>query len=379
MDIFHEAGGIPVHSVQLLPTRKEALGYPQGDVALGFCHKCGFIANVVYDPSLQDYSSEYESTQAFSATFNNFHQNLANYLIDRYHLHNKDIIEIGCGQGEFLTLLCEFGNNRGVGFDPAYFSDRRKNQVSSRIVFIKDFYSEKYTDYQGDFICCKMTLEHIPHTADFVRTVRRTVGDRPDTIIFFQVPDVRRVLQEMAFWDIYYEHCSYFSFGSLTRLFRRCGFQVVDLWEGYNKQYLMLEAKPAFGESPDTLPQEDDLDDLVREVSFFRQNLPGKLDGWRQKLAEIKKAGKKCVIWGASSKGVAFLTTLDVRDEIEYAVDINPYKHGTFMAGTGQKIVSPEFLQKALPDVVIVMNPVYCLEIQEDLERRGLRPELIPV
>ena len=36
----------------------------------------------------------------------------------------------------------------------------------------------------------------------------------------FELPDSRRVFDEVAFWDIYYEHCSYFTPGSLARLFR---------------------------------------------------------------------------------------------------------------------------------------------------------------
>ena len=39
-------------------------------------------------------------------------------------LRGKDIIEIGCGKGEFLLLLCEMGNNRGTGFDPGFVSER---------------------------------------------------------------------------------------------------------------------------------------------------------------------------------------------------------------------------------------------------------------
>ena len=36
------------------------------------------------------------------------------------------MIEIGCGKGEFLTLLCETTGARGVGFDPeAVPPDRR--------------------------------------------------------------------------------------------------------------------------------------------------------------------------------------------------------------------------------------------------------------
>jgi hypothetical protein len=62
-----------------------------------------------------------------------------------------------------------------------------------------------------------MTLEHIAPTGDFVGAVRRAVGDDPQTVVFFQVPDVIRILKEQAFWDIYYEHCNYFSAGSLAR------------------------------------------------------------------------------------------------------------------------------------------------------------------
>jgi len=54
MSVFYELEGVPVHSVLLLPTREEALNYPQGDIALGFCRACGFIANVALDPSLHE-------------------------------------------------------------------------------------------------------------------------------------------------------------------------------------------------------------------------------------------------------------------------------------------------------------------------------------
>ena len=49
-------------------------------------------------------------------------------------MHNKNIIEIGCGSGEFIKLLCELGNNKGIGFDPSYKEDRNK---SDKVKFIK--------------------------------------------------------------------------------------------------------------------------------------------------------------------------------------------------------------------------------------------------
>jgi SAM-dependent methyltransferase len=377
MSVFYELESVPVHSVLLLPTREEALNYPKGDITLGFCQTCGFIANVAFDPSRHEYSSRYEATQAFSPTFSAFAHRLATRLIDQYDLHGKDIIEIGCGQGEFLTLLCELGGNRGVGFDPAYVPERSEGPAQDRITFIKDFYSERYAHYHGDFVCCKMTLEHIQRTADFVSTVRRLLRDQSHAIVFFQVPDVRRVLREVAFWDIYYEHCSYFSLGSLARLFRHCGFEVINLAREYDSQYLMIEARPGDGKDGALLEQEDDLEELAREVACFSENYPLKLDAWRRDLQRMRQTGRRVVIWGAGSKGVAFLTTLHIEDEIEYAVDINPYKHGTYMAGTGQEIVGPDFLKEYRPDVVIVMNPIYEDEIRRITEGLGLTPEFL--
>ncbi|KKR32820.1 MAG: C-methyltransferase [Candidatus Gottesmanbacteria bacterium GW2011_GWC2_39_8] len=379
MSIFCEFRSVPVHSVLLMPTWEVAMNYPRGDIVLGFCKTCGFISNVAFNPDMQEYSSRYEETQGFSPTFNTFHQNLASRLINRYNLHGKDIIEIGCGKGEFLTILCETGKNRGVGFDPSYISDRNRSEAKDRITFIKDFYSEKYANYQGDFVCCKMTLEHIQKTSDFLSTVRRSIGNRPNTIVFFQVPSVTRILRELAFWDIYYEHCSYFSIGSLARLFRKCGLDIIDLTKDYDDQYLMIEARPGDGKSGFLLKQENDLEELTQDVVYFSKNYQNKLDAWKRNLQEITQNGRRAIIWGSGSKGVAFLTTLNIQNEIEFVVDINPYKHGMYMAGTGQKIVSPDFLQKYKPNVVIVMNPIYLEEVRQELNRMGLTIELITV
>jgi SAM-dependent methyltransferase len=379
LEIFHEVLGVPAHSVLLLNSREEALNFPKGDIRLGVCPNCGFISNVAFDPALNEYSARYEATQSFSPTFNVFAHNVATSLIERHNLREKTIIEIGCGQGEFLTMLCELGNNRGVGFDPAYRPHEIDSPAKGQLEFIADFYSEKYTDVPGDFVACKMTLEHIQPTAEFIRTVRRAVGGNPDRVIFFQIPNAMYVLDEVAFWDVYYEHVSYFTKGSVARLFRYAGFDVTHLATDYNDQYLMIEAQPRTGSAKPPLPEEDDLALIQRKVAEFKARLAGKLAQWRSVLEDVRTNNKRAVIWGGGSKGVAFLTTLGVTDEIPYAVDINPLKHGTFMAGTGQEIVAPEFLKEYQPDIVIVMNPIYCDEIQQDLDRLEVQAELIPL
>jgi len=379
LSIFYEVDNIPVHSCLLLPTREAAMAYPKRDLRLGFCPACGFIQNSVFDPGVHEYSSRYEETQGFSPRFNQFARALAGRLIERYDLRGKDILEIGCGKGEFLVLLCEIGGNRGIGIDPAYIEERTKSEAASRITFVQDFYSAQYSHLGADFICCRHTLEHIQPTRPFVQMVREAIGNRANTIVFFEVPDVSRVLKEQAFWDIYYEHCSYFSLGSLARLFRSCGFEILDLAKDFDDQYLLIEARPGGGSGGHRFASEDDLEELAQDVKRFERYCSNKLTEWKSELKQIREQGRRAVIWGSGSKAVAYLTSLGIGGEIEYVVDINPYKHGMYLAGTGHKIVPPEYLKDYRPDVVIVMNPIYREEIRSDLQRMNVKADLIAV
>ena len=378
MTVFHAATAVPTNSCILLDSAEEAKAYPTGEIRLGFCHACGFISNTAFDARLTEYSARYEETQGYSPTFNAFHRALAERLIERYDLHAKDVIEIGCGKGEFLMLLCELGNNRGIGFDPGVHVERIRGAAADRVQFIADFYSDKYAGHRGDFVACKMTLEHIHPTGEFLATVRRAIGERTGTDVFFQIPESTRILRDCAFEDIYYEHCSYFTPGSLARLFRANGFEVLKLDTEYDDQYLTVEARAAaMPVRQPPLPAEDDIALLSAYVQSFPERLAAKLGEWRALLERLAVEGKRVALWGAGSKAVAFLATLgDAARVVQYGVDINPYRQGHFLPGTGLPIVGPTFLEQFRPDAVVIMNRIYRDEIARDLDERGLRPEL---
>jgi SAM-dependent methyltransferase len=375
--VFHEVEGVPVHCCQLIPTRDEAVRAPVGRMRLAFCARCGFIQNGAFDPEAIDYTRSYEDSQDFSPRFRAFAQNLVERLVDRYGLHGKDILEIGCGQGEFLLRLCEAGGNRGVGIDPAYQPERRGGAKPASIRFIRDFYSERYRELPADLVCCRHTLEHLPSARQFVELIRESLRDGRDSAVFFEVPDVARVLDELAFWDLYYEHCSYFSLGSLARLLRSCDFDVLHLAKVFDGQYLSIEARASGGAPAERFPEEEDRESLARSVQRFTKEVPAMLDRWRERLAGPTKEGERAVLWGAGSKAVGFLTTLGIVDEIEYVVDINPNKQGMFLAGTGQQIIAPEFLRDYQADLVIVMNPIYVDEIRAQTGEMGSNPEMV--
>ena len=186
-----------------------------------------------------------------------------------------------------------------------------------------------------------------------------------------------RILDVQAFWDIFYEHCTYLSPGSLARLFRRNNFEVLDMYLEYDDQYLFIEARPVDEPSDKTHPLEESVEDLKAMTRVFVEKINAELAAWRSRLSGFKSEGKRVVVWGGGSKSVGFLTHFCDLDVIEHVVDINPNMLGNFIPGIGIQYVGPDFLEQYKPDVVIVMNSVYMDEIQKSLSDRGLHPQML--
>ncbi len=374
MKPFFSIDAAPGNSCILCGNKDAAAAYPRGDIQLSFCETCGFVSNTRFNPALTEYSQRYEETQGYSPTFSRFSRKLAAVLVERHDLHKKRIIEIGCGKGDFLIELCQQGDNQGVGFDPAFVEARCANPNPARIAFIRDFYSEQYAGLEADFICCKMTIEHIHQTAAFIGMIAKTM-DTSDAILFFQAPNAERIFQDCAFEDIYYEHCSYFTPASFAYLFRANGFEVLRAETVYDNQYLTIEARRSASNAAPATP--DHIAGLRSCTAAFRQTYVRKTRWWRNRIREITNAGCRIAVWGSGSKAVAFLESVDPENAIEYAVDINPHRWGAFMPGSGREIVAPEFLADYRPEAVVIMNPIYRGEIMEYLRAMNLDTEAL--
>ena len=376
---FFQLPGVPVDSCRLVANREEAKSFPRGDLHLALCEHCGFIWNMAFDPSVQNYSAVFEETQWFSPRFRAFGSALVKHLIETYDLRGKDVLEIGCGPGHFLSLLCENGGNRGIGLDPHYREENTPGRLKQHQVrIIGEYFSEQHAPLIGDLIVCRHTLEHIQPVGELLRLVHRSIGERSGTVLFFEVPDMLTILQGVAFWQLYYEHCSYLTAGSLARLFRATGFEVFDVRQALEGQVVLIEGRRAsHGANDAPCEAEETVEEVCSAVDRFVDTLEGRLSFWRKTFGQSGRFQQRIVLWGGASQSVAFTLALGVEDQIEYIVNINPHQHGKYAVGTGQQIIAPEFLREYRPDLVVVMNPLYREEISRSLDRLGVHAELV--
>lgn len=373
---FLKLPAVPVFCNVLWETAAEALAAPRGDLDLGICGDCGHVFNVGFDPELVRYAEGYENSLHHSPRFQRYAEELAADLRARHDLAGAHVVEIACGQGDFLKLVCADAGTTGSGFDPSF----RGEPIAPNITIHGEYFGERDFGRAADLVCCRHALEHIDTPVPFLQSVRAALPDDSRAVLFFEVPNSLYSLRDGGVWDFIYEHVSYFCGTSLTACFARAGLRVSRTWETFAGQFLCVEAHAdgAPGGPMDASPVPDGAD-LTALADGLSAQLTDLLAHWRTEFARVRAAGGRVAIWGAGSKGVTFLNLMGPDADLCVPVDINPQKHGLHVAGTGHRIAAPADLADQGISLVLVMNPVYAEEIAGMVGGLGIVADVVGV
>jgi SAM-dependent methyltransferase len=372
---FIDLGEVPLFCNVQWPTREQALQAPKAPLSLVACTDCGHVYNDLYDATLLAYSPGYDNTQHFSSTFRRYADRLVARLVDTHDIRGKSVVDIGCGRGDLLQLICSYGGNRGFGFDPS-FTGARAPEIGAEVTISREYFGrEQAQALAPSLVCCRHVLEHVPDPVSFLRTMHDalTLDSRP--VLYLEVPNGTHQLRNLGLWDYIYEHVSYFSAQSLDMALRSAGFEVLSLTEDFGGQFLCAEVRPASGKAPQLAhtPQ------LAETISDAARLMNAKLAKWRDWAGALARQEQRAAVWGAGSKGVMFLNLLaqQAAGRIESAIDQNPNKHGQFVSGSAQQVLAPERLVESPVDDVVLMNEIYRQEVAEQICRLGVKTQLL--
>lgn len=357
--VFLRRSGVPVHQNLLFSSPEAAREMERGSLRLACCGPCGFVFNADFDPAKLTYGTTYESAQTWSPTFRTHLDALAKELVSHHGLDSGYVVEVGCGAGGFLRLLAEAPGSRltGHGYDPAYRGPER--DLDGRLRFTRAFFQGDESA-SADAVISRHVIEHVQRPMDFLEAAARALAPSPQGRLILETPCVEWIFRHGAVWDFFYEHCSYFSSGSLATACARAGLGQVDVRHEFEGQYLWAVASAGEG---DARPDAPTLSDAQR----FGE---AEQEGLRAAARSLRAAADRgpTFLWGAGAKGVTFANLVDPdRELIAGVVDINPRKQGGFLPGTGHPILDPESLEEHAVATVALMNPNYRAEIEAAL------------
>jgi len=311
--LFFVRKQVPIHQNLVIASHKEAVSIPRGNLSIAICDKCGFAFNCEFDANIEHYGSHYDNGQEWSATFKEHTKSLKHYLLNEKSLRNKTILEIGCGQGEFIADLVRDANykNKGIGLDPSYVG--HSSVLNGQLQFYPVLFDADFKDVSFDVVIARHLIEHIADPMVLLAQIFECLKNAGGGRVFFETPCLEWILTNKVVWDFFHEHCSYFSASSLRTAFELTGLTVESVTHVFNNQYLWLEA-----------------------------SVPN----------------KACSL-------------------IDCVVDLNPNKQNRFIPGTGHPIVDFKQLTERGVRSAILMNPRYAEENQALLSATNMAVTLI--
>lgn len=349
----------------------------KGEINLKLCNNCGFVFNSKLDTKLLKYDKNYDNNRTFSNLYNKYTHNLSQKLINKYKINNKSILEIGCGDGSFLRVLCKKSDSEGIGFDPVY---KGKKQVG-KVVFIDKSFNENYYKMDIDIVILRHVFEHIEKPNIFLSEIVKNINPKKELMVIIEVPDFKWTLENRAYWDFGYEHCNYFTKESIKNIFKLKGINCVDLFNVFSNQYLIAIGK--FKPIVSNLEMKKENKIKISDKNYVKniRKMIKKININKNQINSDLNKISKFTLWGGAGKGVIFLNMLSEENKrkIPFIIDINKNKQGKYCPGTNKKIVDPKILRREKINDIIIMNPIYYEEISNQLTDYGRKFNLIKI
>ena len=364
---FFEQDRVPVRDGVLFDTRRAAETAPTGAIRLTMCGGCLYIGNECYEPR-KVRLNRYDFSLQDSPTYRRFVDSVALYLKKRVALGGTRVLDVGCGDALFLKRLCAVAGCEGTGIEPAF-----KPTVSDDdpVTIVRERFSARQaarTDFS--LVACRHVLSEVDAPARLLRAI----GNSTARDIYLEVPNAAHTLTRGLFWNLVYEHRSWFLPEALANLCGTVGLHATDTRSWLKGEYLSMLATPspesrrAFSADPHGAAA------WLKRLASFRRDFERVVERWQTELEGWRRRGLRVVAWGAGARAITFCATIDADQIIDTVVDINPRRWGKYLPRSAARVASPEFVRKARPDVVLITNPTYAAEIQAQVRRLGVRP-----
>ncbi len=330
------------------------------------CSGCGLV-QLSNDPV--PYYKEVIRAAAFSEEMKDFRMKQFGSFIQKYSLRTKKIIEIGCGRGEYLSLMQQFGVEAyGLEHSEESVMQCAKNGLKVSKGFI-DSSTCKLNDAPFDAFYILNFLEHLPEPNSTLRGIYNNLAD--DAIGLVEVPNFDMILRNKLFSEFVCDHLLYFTKETLSSTLRLNGFEIIDcneVWYDYIISAIVRKMKIIPPRSP--LPKGGWGDFQVKKIDIshfykYQARLKNEIEEYIRRFKD-----KKVAIWGAGHQALAIISLVNLADKIKYVVDSAAFKQGKYTPATHIPIVSPATLYSDPVDAVIVMAASYSDEVARIIRQK---------
>lgn len=361
---------------------EEDLEYP---LRLVFCRESALVQITENVPPELLYCGDYPYYTSVSPGLVEHFTAAAESLLARKALDRSSlVVEAASNDGYQLAVFRAAGIGV-LGIDPAPGPAREANErgIETLCRFFDSAVAEELVaaGRRADLLTGNNVLNLVQDLGDFIRAVDLLLAD--DGLVCLEVPYFVDTIDKTAFDNVFHQNTTYWTATSLERFFRAHGLFLND-----------VERIPTFGGSLRVYFEREErrgaaVEDLLAEerrrrvddfefYSEFAQRVEQVKATLTGIIRRIRAEGGRIVAYGAAGGMATTLLSYMGLDHgtIDYAVDINPHKHGRYTSGSRLLIQPAERLVEDVPDYALLLAWNYADEImrqQREYRERGGR------
>lgn len=339
-------------------------------------HQCSCCGLVQFDCEPVPYYKDVIRSGGFSTTMVELRKRQYRHFIDFCHLEGKKLIEAGCGQGEFLSVLSQFPVTAcGIEHRESLVSLGKEKglNVWKQFAGVGEILTSPDGSTSGpyDGFLSFNYLEHQPNPVGMLRCIADNLTD--DGVGLITVPSLEYILEYDGYYELIRDHIAYYTFDTLRFAADQAGFEVLEE-EMVNRDTLSVivrkknNVKENVGrKNPDRL----DVSGLLKSRVIIDEELKRLVD-------ELESEGKSLGIWGASHQGFTLASTTVIGNFARYIIDSAPFKQGRFAPASHLPIVAPDHFLTDPVDAILIVAPGYTEEIAKSIvEKFGRNVEIL--
>ncbi|MEG3618623.1 class I SAM-dependent methyltransferase [Magnetovibrio sp. PR-2] len=343
------------------------------------CEDCYLVQLADEVPPGEIFNADYAYYSSFSVSWVAHAKAYAADMIKRFQLGaNSKVVEIASNDGYLLQHFVGAGVPV-LGVDPAAgcAAAAKEKGVETEVAFFNAETATrlKAAGHSADLMAANNVLAHVPDIRSFVEGFAVLLKD--DGVVTFEYPHLLNLLNLVQFDTIYHEHYSYLSLLAVERIFSECGLRAFDVQEltthgGSLRVFACKKACTQYPDQPEltAMRLKEKTAGLDSRLAYqgFQAKCEAVREGLLSFLADARDNSKTVVGYGAAAKGNTLLNYAGVdADQIDFVCDGNPAKQGTYLPGSRIPVLSPDHIETAKPDYVVILPWNLKTEIGEQL------------
>lgn len=293
--------------------------------------------------------------------------------IKEYINFESNILDCGCGMGDFCVYLKDLGYKNVLGTDPSSRSIDNAKEKGVECIVADAFSKNQSFSEKFDLIIFSHVVEHILDSDIAIENIKTML--KPGGVIYMEVPDAKKYCDVKCtpYFFFTYEHLTHYTMNSFENMAGAFGLELLNS-EVYLKCESYYVAYGIFKKGGQYKPVKyypDTLKAIKRYIEFCSEDL-------KEFIAPLAYSQEPLALWGIGASTAQLLSGTFDNCKVVNLIDNNPKRQGLkFLISNMELFTQPPSTLEDHSVTIVILSAMYKESIIKQIRSLGFQNKVV--